>query len=61
MEMYARGAPGLHGGWYEHSGGGAGVRTAPGHGEQDAEVLGASRVSSKIAAAPGLSWTRTGV
>ena len=46
------GAPGLHGGWYEHSGGGAGVRTAPGHGAQDAEVLGASRVSSKIAAAP---------
>ena len=46
------GAPGLHGGWYEHAGGGAGVRTAPGHGAQDAEVLGASRVSSKIAAAP---------
>ena len=35
------GAPGLHGGGDEHSGGCPGVRSAPGHGAQDAGVLGA--------------------
>ena len=36
------GAPGLHGGGYEHPGGRPGVRAASGHGAQDASVLGAS-------------------
>ena len=37
------GAPGLHGGWYEHAGGRSRVRAAPGHGAQDAPVFGAER------------------
>ena len=40
------GAPGLHGGRDEHTGGCPGVRSAPGYGAQDAGVLGATRVPS---------------
>ena len=46
------GAPGLHGGWYEHTRGGARVWAAQRHSAQDAEVLGSSRVPPKVAAAP---------
>ena len=41
-------APGLHGGGDEHAGGCPGVRSAPGHGAQDAGVLGATRVPSTV-------------
>ena len=44
-------APGLHGGGDERARGGARVRAAPGHGAQDAGVLGASRVPSTVTVA----------
>ena len=60
------GAPGLHGGRNEHTGGCPGVRSAPGYGAQDAGVLGATRVPSGVTARcpPGASvgwswWSRT--
>ena len=44
-------APGLHGGRDEHARGCPRVRAAPGHGAQDAGVLGATRVPSTVTAA----------
>ena len=45
------GTPGVHGGRDEHTGGGQGVRDAPGHGPQAAQVLGTSGVPSQASAA----------
>ena len=53
-------APGLHGGRDEHARGCPRVRSAPGHGAQDAGVLGASRVPSTVTGPSSLSWTHTG-
>ena len=44
------GEAGLHGGGDEHPGSGAGVRAAPGHGEEDAKVFGAAGVLTAASA-----------
>ena len=43
-EDVREGDTGLHGRGNEHPGDGAGVWAAPGHGEEDADVLGVIRV-----------------
>ena len=46
------GSPGSDGEWDERSGGFPGVRSAPGHGAQDAGLFGATRLPAKGPAAP---------